>query len=266
MNRTIEDLAASFATSRGVEALVLAGSMTSGLADEGSDYDLHTYTREAVPLEFRARLLKPRAARLELHNTFFEWSDEWIEPDGTVFDLMYRSCDLIEADVEARLGRGEGAVGYSTCLCHSVLQAQPVFDRQGWFRALQDRLKAAPYPDRLVTGIIQRNLPLLGANIHSYEHQIRSAFRRRDRVSLNHRTAAWLASYFDILFAANRRFNPGEKRLLVQVQALPTAPEEVAADAEAACTGACSLDRCVVDHLERMRTRLERFLRFQGLL
>jgi hypothetical protein len=157
-------------------------------------------------------------------------------------------------------------VGYSTYLCHSVLQAQQVFDRQGWFRALQDRLKAAPYPDRLVTGIIQRNLPLLGANIHSYEHQIRSAFRRRDRVSLNHRTAAWLASYFDILFAANRRFNPGEKRLLVQVQALPTAPEEVAADAEAACTGACSLDRCVADHLERMRTRLERFLRIQGLL
>ena len=41
MNRTIEDLAASFATSQGVEALVLAGSMTSGLTDEGSDYDLH---------------------------------------------------------------------------------------------------------------------------------------------------------------------------------------------------------------------------------
>jgi hypothetical protein len=40
----------------------------------------------------------------------------------------------------------------------------------------------------------------------------------------------------------------------------------VAADAEAACTGACSLDSCVVDHLERMRTRLERFLRIQGLL
>jgi hypothetical protein len=49
-------------------------------------------------------------------DTFFEWSDECIEPDGTVFDLMYRSCDLIEADVEARPGRGEGAVGYSTCL------------------------------------------------------------------------------------------------------------------------------------------------------
>jgi hypothetical protein len=64
------------------------------------DLSLH----EAVPLEFRARLLKPRAARLELHNTFFEWSDEWIEPDGTVFDLIYRSCDLIEAVLGERSG------------------------------------------------------------------------------------------------------------------------------------------------------------------
>src|ERR1700759_5618209 len=56
----------------------------------------------------------------------------------------------------------------------------------------------------------------------SYEQQIRLAFRRRDRVSLNHRTAAWLASYFDLLFAANPRFNPGEKRLLAQAQGLPT--------------------------------------------
>jgi hypothetical protein len=72
---------------------------------------LYAYTRDAVPMAFRARLLKPRAARLELHNTFWEWPDEWIEPDGTVFDLMYRSCDAIEADVEARLGRTEAAVG-----------------------------------------------------------------------------------------------------------------------------------------------------------
>ena len=266
MNRTINELAASFAERGGVEALVLAGSAATGLADEESDYDLYAYTREEVPIEFRANLLKPRAARLELQNIFWEWSDEWVEPDGTPFDLMYRSCDAIEADVEARLGRGLASLGYSTSLCHSVLHAKPVFDRQGWFQTLQDRLRSTAYPDRLVEGVVKLNLPVLGRIIHSYEQQIRSAFRRRDRVSLNHRTAAWLASYFDILFAANRRFNPGEKRLLAHAQALPTTPERMVADVEAACMGACSLENCVADHLDAMRARLERYLQEQGLL
>ena len=266
MKRTINELAASFAKREGVEALVLAGSAVTGFADEESDYDLYAYTREAVPVEFRAKLLKPRAARLELHNTFWEWSDEWVEPDGTCFDLMYRSCDAFEADVEARLGRGLASLGYSTSLCYTVLHATPVFDRRGWFQALQDRVKSTPYPDRLVEGVIKLNLPVLGGIIHSYEQQIRSAFRRRDRVSLNHRTAAWLASYFDILFAANRRLNPGEKRLLMHAQALPSAPESMATDVETACTGACGLESCVADHLEAMRTRLQQYLQGQGLL
>jgi hypothetical protein len=114
MNRTINELAAGFAKREGVEVLVLGGSAATNLADEESDCDLYAYTREAVPVEFRAKLLKPRAARLELHNTFWEWSDEWVEPDGTPYDLMYRSCDAIEADVEARLGRGLASLGYST--------------------------------------------------------------------------------------------------------------------------------------------------------
>jgi hypothetical protein len=110
------------------------------------------------------------------------------------------------------------------------------------------------------------NLPVLGAMIRSYEQQIRSAFCRRDLISLNHRTAAWLASYFDILFATNRRFNPGEKRMLTHAQALPTVPGRMVADVETACTGACSLESCVAAHLQTMRTRLERYLQDKGLL
>jgi hypothetical protein len=136
MNRTIEDLAASFATLEGSN-LGAGGLHDQRLGRRGFRLRLHAYTRDAVPLEFRARLLKPRAARLELHNTFFEWSDEWIEPDDTVFDLMYRSCDLIEAT--SKLGWAGAKARWATPPAHSVLQAQPVFDRQGWFRALQDR-------------------------------------------------------------------------------------------------------------------------------
>src|SRR5262249_62154128 len=129
-----------------------------------------------------------------------------------------------------------------------------VFDRRGCFQALQDRVKSTPYRDRLVEGVIKLNLPVLGSIIHSYEQQIRSAFRRRDRVSLNHRTAAWLASYFDILFAANRRLNPGEKRLLMHAQALPSAPESMATDVETAYTGACGLARRVAGHPHALPT------------
>src|SRR5262249_18859160 len=112
----------------------------------------------------RCKLLKPGEVGSELHNTFWEWSDEWVEPDGTCFDLMYRSCDAFEADAEARLGRGLASLGYSTSLCYTVLHATPVLDRRGWFQALQDRVKSTPYPDRLVEGFIKRTLPVLGAS------------------------------------------------------------------------------------------------------
>jgi hypothetical protein len=47
---------------------------------------------------------------------------------------------------------------------------------------------------------------------------------------------------------------------------VPTVPDKMAADVEAVCTGACSLESCVVDHLEAMRARLEHYLKDQGLL
>jgi predicted nucleotidyltransferase len=64
MNRTIQELAENFAELEDVEALVLGGSVATGLADELSDYDLCAYTRGVAPIEFRAKLLKPRTIRL----------------------------------------------------------------------------------------------------------------------------------------------------------------------------------------------------------
>jgi hypothetical protein len=40
----------------------------------------------------------------------------------------------------------------------------------------------------------------------------------------------------------------------------------MAADVEAACTASCSLESCVADHLEAMRTRLEYYLQARAAL
>jgi hypothetical protein len=130
---------------------------------------------------------------------------------------------------------------------------------------MQRRLRNG-YPQQLPRAVVQRNLPVLGAIISSYEQQIQAAFLRQDLVSLNHRVAAWLSSYFDILFAANRQFHPGEKRLLVHLEQLPSAPESVIEDVRTICAVAGSLERCVADYLFLVRRRLEEWLEGKGVL
>src|SRR4029077_20393485 len=87
-----------------------------------------------------------------------------------------------------------------------------------------------------------------------------AAFLRQDLVSLNHRVAAWLSSYFDILFAGNRKFHPGEKRLLAHVEKLPSASESMVEDVRTICSRAGSLERCIADHLVLVRRRLQAWL------
>jgi hypothetical protein len=228
-----------------------------------TDYDLYVYTRQPVDVAVREAILKPRAARLELHRDFWEWEDTWIERDGTKLEIMYRGCGQAEQEVERRLCRCEASVGYTTCVLYTLAHGQVLADRNGWFEALQQRVLKTAYPDDLFRAVVAKNFPILGPIISSYEDQIRSAFARRDLVSLNHRTAAWLASYFDIVFAGNHQYHPGEKRLLVQAAQLPTSPARMVDDLTEACLRACDLENCVAAHLKETRERLARWIETQ---
>ncbi len=72
-----------------------------------------------------------------------------------------------------------------------------------------------PYPEELKNNIIQRNMMLMYQKpFASYYEQIEKAIKRNDIISINHRISAFLASYFDVIFAINELLHPGEKRLI----------------------------------------------------
>ena len=60
---------------------------------------------------------------------------------------------------------------------------------------------------------------LLTGSLASYDRQIHKAAARNDLLSVNHRIAAYLQSYFDIIFAMNELTHPGEKRMMEYAKA-----------------------------------------------
>jgi len=210
----IETIVQKFSELPQVEAVALAGSRTAEVADEKSDFDLYVYATAEIPIGIRQDIAQQFAERREINNQFWEPGDEWIDTQsGIGVDIMYRQPQWIEEQIERVLVQHQASVGYSTCFWYNVLNSKILFDRRGWLAQLQ-RHAGQPYPEPLRGAIVAKNYPILRHNISSYLHQIECAIARQDLVSAHHRTAALLASYFDVLFAVNRLPHPGEKRLV----------------------------------------------------
>jgi len=223
----IEEITGEFAKLPDVTAIVLSGSNGSEFSDAGSDLDLYVYAEHEPSKAWRAGLAQKFGERASIGNDFWEPGDEWVAlQTGNVVDIMYRSPAWIEDQLDRVLLRHQASVGYSTCFVYNVLHSKTLYDRGKWFASL--RAKAGqPYPEPLRRAIIAKNHPILRSTLSSYAHQIEMALQRNDSLSVNHRITALLASYFDILFAINRLFHPGEKRLVAHVLAkCPRHPPE----------------------------------------
>lgn len=251
----------------GVVAVVWAGSQTTRMVDASSDIDLYVYAEREIPPAERAALLGDTARALELDNRFWEPGDEWLDAaSGIHLDVMYRSPQWIREQIERVLVRHEASVGYSTCFWANVLASEALVDPQDWFaelRAWADQ----PYPEPLVPAIIAKNHPILRDTHSSYRYQLASAAARGDSVSLNHRAAALLASYFDILFAVNRLPHPGEKRLLTwATRHCPLRPPEMAAQVAALLAAAAPGGVDVLAAVDALLDDLDALLRAEGWL
>ena len=186
------------------------------MTDAASDIDLYVFTRAEIPLAARQAIVEQAggASRLDLGLAYWGPGDEWYDLDtGIEVDLVYFDAAWMEAQIARVVEEHQPSLGYTTCLWRTVSRCQVFQDPHGWLTGLQVRCAVA-YPEALRRNIIDFNHPVLRGVIPSYYRQIEKAVQRGDLVSANHRLAALLASYFDILFAFNRVPHPGEKRLL----------------------------------------------------
>ncbi|MGC9334913.1 MAG: DUF4037 domain-containing protein, partial [Anaerolineae bacterium] len=249
-----------------VTAVALGGSQAAAAADPLSDIDLYVYTPAAIPLQDRETLVAEMgASRADLDLQFWDPGDEWYDAEtGIEVDVMYWDPAWVEAQLARVWREHQASLGYTTCLWRTIRHSKLLFDRQGWFQDLQRQSKQ-PYPEALRQAIIAKNHAVLRRVIPSYAHQIEKASRRGDRVSLNHRVAALLASYFDVLCALNRVLHPGEKQVTAWTQAnCARLPARMADEVEAVLRATCAVDGTLVQEVHRLLDSLDELLCREG--
>ena len=196
-----------------VEAIALGGSRAGTRFDESSDYDIYLYCTAPVPEEIRREILGKYASYVEYGNHFWELEDNGTLNNGVDFDLLFRNLNDFTAGLSQVVEHFQAYNGYTTCMWHNLRTCKIIYDRNGHLGSAKKRFDV-PYPPQLKENIIHQNLRLLHDNLPSYDGQILKAVKRQDEVSICHRTAAFMESYFDIIWALNEMTHPGEKRLV----------------------------------------------------
>lgn len=198
-----------------IEAIALSGSSTANSDDTASDFDIYIYSDKEIDIGTRRAIALKYAENPEINNQYWETGDEWvIKETQKPIDIMYRSKEWIENEIKRVWYNHQASLGYTTCFIFNIHNSKILYDKCAWFKNLQEQT-FSQYPQALSDNIIKKNLPLLKDKaLTSYYLQIEKAVKRNDIVSVNHRISAFLASYFDIIFAKNKVLHPGEKKLV----------------------------------------------------
>jgi hypothetical protein len=248
-----------------VEAVSFTGSWNMGVADSKSDIDLYVFSHGDIPVADRMALATRRPDGAEFDNRYWGTADTWYDLEtGIRIEPIYWWVSWLEGEIDRVLHRYEAWTGYTTAFWHSIRSGRILFDRSGWLTRLHAEAQQ-PYPEALRRAIIAKNHPTLRLLSSSYLQQLQAAIRREDIVSLNHRVAAFLAGYFDVLFALNSVPHPGEKRLLYYAEMLcPKRPPMLRQQVEALIASSGSINSAVIAHTNALIDSLDALLIAEG--
>jgi hypothetical protein len=195
----------------GTVAVSLGGSVAVGLADEASDLDLHVYWADSLPsAETRAARLRVIADPDSVRTGLTSWGlEDQFSVGSRAVELIYRRWEDIRDEVERAYDPGLPGQGFTTAVLYSVARGRPLHDPSGALTMARERL-VREFPEATRTAILQREIPLLGFHLS----QLRRAQQRDDIVYVQHVRCKVQVLFFDVLFALNRLYHPGEKRSL----------------------------------------------------
>ena len=256
----IDQLFAELSALPQVEAIALGGSRAGIHYDEKSDYDIYLYCTAPVSEEERRAILSKYCSYVEYGNHFWELEDNGTLNNGIDFDLLFRDLNDFTAGIARVVEQYQAGNAYTTCMWHNLVTCKIVYDGTGRLTAAKERF-TVPYPDQLKNNIIENGWRLLRTSMPAYELQIKKAAGRGDLVSVNHRTAALLETYFDVVFALNGQTHPGEKRLIQLCREMcPTLPVRFEANLNDLFTHMFSDPEALTADLDRILSELAKIL------
>jgi len=198
-----------------VKAIAIGGSSSAGTSDNLSDIDTYIFVEKDIPLDDRKNLVQKYSTKYEVGGEYFGSGDEFfVDKLNRQLDVMYWNTNWFDSVVKNVWEKHYPSNGYTTCFLYTLKNFNIMYDPTGWLKNLQNKLEA-PYPKELQENIIKRNMMLMKDKpFASYYEQLEKAVKRGDENSINHRISAFMASYFDVIFAKNELLHPGEKRLV----------------------------------------------------
>lgn len=213
----------------GIAALSLGGSRAVGVDDAGSDTDLYAWFRgPLVGAGTRRRMLGPLAdGAVESFDVF--GPEDHFAVRGRPVEVVYLDLATIDEQVERAGLDGLAAEVCATAFLHTAYVGIPVVDPHGELARL--RVALATYPEATRERQFTE-LPQLAAE---FAAQLVKAQSRGDWPMVLRRRAGLVDVVASLVLALNRRYHPGEKRLLFHLAQCDRRPEALSGRLRQAC-------------------------------